>query len=296
MVPISRAARRKSGSALFAALSASLERRRTARQGTDDDAAAVDHTGAAGREEDAAPPASPTRSAPVLRWTETRTAPKTGAFAPCAVASTVLDAGRVPERSDAWEHLNEFALTYDGYAYWENLPELAQRALSRWTRDGSLPETLDELRGCLFYEQRRWHHFGDVPTGRSHDYVWALADAIRSQVRPAPLAAPAPVAVPAATTEGGPVSFLDDDEGYVEWTTRHPGGFVLNSNREPSARYMKLHRASCAAIAAVPGGGGEGRNWTVRYRKVCAPEIRLLLDWSSAHAGVEPDPCKRCRP
>jgi hypothetical protein len=41
-----------------------------------------------------------------------------------------------------------------------------------------LPDTLDELRGCLFYEQRRWHHFGEEPTGRSAEYMWALVSAI----------------------------------------------------------------------------------------------------------------------
>ncbi len=257
---------------------------------------------------------SPKRAEPELRWNDARVVPKTGSFAPCAVANAALVPESVPTEADGWERLNEFALGYDGYAYWDNLPELAHRSLAHWTRNGSQPETLDELRACLFFEQRRWHHFGDTPSGRSAEYLWALADAIRDLVTPT--ADSGDVAAGAAVTDAAavagsvsdvdgtrrrpeaPVSFVDDDAGFLAWMAQHRSGYVLNSRRKPSARHLKLHRAACSSIApgAEASTGAGDRTWTVTYRKVCATDLRALVDWGSAQFGVSPDPCKRCKP
>jgi hypothetical protein len=223
---------------------------------------------------------APSRRAPSLIWDDPRVAPKTGSFAPNALANDALRAGAVPGEADGWDRLEEFALSYDGYAYWDGLPELAQKHVSAWTRDGSLPATLDEQRACLFYEQRRWHHFGDVPSGRSLDYLWALATAIRAGLAPVRVE-PAPSA---------PVSFLDDDAGFLAWLAQHPEGMVLNVERR-SARHARLHRAGCPTLA-----GGAGKTWTLSYRKVCGTDRGALEAWTRDEAGGDPDPCKRCKP
>ena len=101
-----------------------------------------------------------------------------GDFSASAIPNAELDMTDVPRRGESWDAVSDFALSYDGYGYWDDLPTLAGRVLQRWTRRRSLPDTLDELRGCLFYEQRRWHHFGEEPTGRSAEYMWAMVDAI----------------------------------------------------------------------------------------------------------------------
>ena len=49
----------------------------------------------------------------------------------------------------------------------------------RYRNDGTFPHDLDELRAALFFEQRRYHHFGEGPDGRNLDYVQALVGAIR---------------------------------------------------------------------------------------------------------------------
>lgn len=122
------------------------------------------------------------RSTPVLRFTDPTSAPG-GAFAANAVLNPALRPAMVPGHDATWEDIEAFALSYDGYAYWTDVAELANRTLQRWTRDRLLPGTLDELRGCLFYEQRRWHHFGQGPQGRAADYLGALLDAIAALVR-----------------------------------------------------------------------------------------------------------------
>jgi hypothetical protein len=127
----------------------------------------------------------PDRPEPALRWTDSHTAPA-GDYAASAIPNAELDIADVPRRGESWEAVSDFALSYDGYAHWDDLSTLAGRVLQQWTRRRSLPDTLDELRGCLFYEQRRWHHFGEEPTGRSAEYMWATVDAIGALALPLP--------------------------------------------------------------------------------------------------------------
>jgi hypothetical protein len=123
------------------------------------------------------------RPEPQLKWSDPRT-PPCGDFSARALPNAELGTAEIPRRSDSWEAVSDFALSYDGYEYWDDLPELASRSLQRWTRSGALPATLDELRGCLFYEQRRWHHFGEDPTGRSAEYMRVIVDAIGALALP----------------------------------------------------------------------------------------------------------------
>jgi hypothetical protein len=80
--------------------------------------------------------------------------------------------------------IHRFALTFDGYARggFVAAAEVANPALSNWFADGSLPEDLDELRTCLFFEQRRHRHmdsgFGG-PADPNEPYLRALIEKIR---------------------------------------------------------------------------------------------------------------------
>jgi hypothetical protein len=123
------------------------------------------------------------RPEPLCKWTDPHTPPP-GDFAASAVPNAEIGTAEIPRRGDSWEAVSDFALSYDGYEYWDDLPELASRCLQRWTRSRTMPATLDELRGCLFYEQRRWHHFGEDPTGRSAEYMRAIVDAISAVALP----------------------------------------------------------------------------------------------------------------
>ena len=91
-------------------------------------------------------------------------------------------------------------------------------------------------------------------------------------------------------------TFVDDDAvaGYVAWLAAHPGGYVLNHERNPSIRYLVLHRAACATMA--PRDGGDTRTWTSAYPKTCAPTSAALADWAEANTGGPPSPCRSCQP
>jgi len=124
-----------------------------------------------------------------------------GEFSDWAVLSHDLTPGRVPPRGASWGDVYGFALSYDGYALWNEVGEFANRARERWYGSRILSDTLDELRACLFFEQRRYHHYGWDPTGEDAEYFWALLDAIREVSATAMSAAAARGA--AAKPDGG---------------------------------------------------------------------------------------------
>lgn len=55
--------------------------------------------------------------------------------------------------------------------------------------------------------------------------------------------------------------FIDNDDGYLNWITANPTGYVVNCNRYPRAAYLVLHRATCWTISASKGP------WTHYYIK-----------------------------
>ena len=78
--------------------------------------------------------------------------------------------------------IHNFALSFDGYSNngdevtgFDNCAAIANRAQQMWLENKVLPESLHDLRTCLFFEQRR-HHW-DAPTGI--DFERAMVRRIR---------------------------------------------------------------------------------------------------------------------
>lgn len=87
---------------------------------------------------------------------------------------------------------------------------------------------------------------------------------------------------------------LDDDAAYLRWVAAHPGGWVVNCHRRPSANYLVLHRATCGTITGVPA---RGRTWTEGdYAKVCSEDAAELSRWASGTVGGQLHPCPLCNP
>ncbi len=95
--------------------------------------------------------------------------------------------------------------------------------------------------------------------------------------------------------DGSPdvVEFRDDDEGYLRWLAEHPGGYVLNCHRKPTANYLVIHRATCRSISGTPA---RGRRWTAEYIKVCAVTVTDIDRWTSALIGAPGQTCAQCEP
>jgi len=65
----------------------------------------------------------------------------------------------LPPPDAEWWQIWEFALTFDGYDHWGSFDEAADignRGAAAYAEYQDLPESLTELRTCLFFEQRRW--------------------------------------------------------------------------------------------------------------------------------------------
>jgi hypothetical protein len=102
-----------------------------------------------------------------------------------------LPASRAP-----FEEIVEFAYTFDGYARFglEGCGTLANETLARFLHDRTLPDDLDALRACLFFEARRWIVLEREPDTRARLYVDALLERVGERLdeltegsRPLPL-------------------------------------------------------------------------------------------------------------
>lgn len=113
-----------------------------------------------------------------------------------------LTEGDLPPPSADFRTIWKFARTFDGYEFVKAHPppdppasgnlvnrlgRLANPALAAYRRDGSLPQTLNDPRACLFFESRRFHHQGSAKGGYDEaawtHYIHALVEAIRREVR-----------------------------------------------------------------------------------------------------------------
>ncbi len=89
-----------------------------------------------------------------------------------------------------------------------------------------------------------------------------------------------------------PVTFIDDDPGYLKWIASNPSGFVVNSARKPTPNYLVLHRATCWHV-----GTPNNSNWTTTgYIKTCGTSIESVNQWARQSIGGELQPCGVCKP
>jgi hypothetical protein len=102
------------------------------------------------------------------------------------IANADLKESDLPPPEAEWHAVGRFALSFNGYEWWGSFgqcAEVANRNLEAFRERGALPDTLVELRTCLFFEQRRWRHFGLDPDEGARRYIGALLDRIREKVR-----------------------------------------------------------------------------------------------------------------
>ena len=93
-----------------------------------------------------------------------------------SVANNELRLEQIPTSDADWLAVASFAITFNGYEVWGSFEACAEIANDR------RHSTLTELRTCLFFEQRRWRHFGEVPDGDSTIYIREIVEKIRGKV------------------------------------------------------------------------------------------------------------------
>lgn len=92
------------------------------------------------------------------------------------IADSDLTLADIPSPEADWGTIGRFALTYNGYEKCGSLEACAEIANS-----GRI-ETLADLRACLFFEQRRWRHFGRAPDGAAMSHIRSLLAQTRDRV------------------------------------------------------------------------------------------------------------------
>lgn len=101
------------------------------------------------------------------------------------ISNAKLKIGDVPASDAGWSQIGGFALTFDGYEHWGSFGKCAEidnHWAKAYTEGQTLPDSLTDLRTCLFFEQRRWRHYGWEPDEEAMNYIRALVEAIRCKV------------------------------------------------------------------------------------------------------------------
>jgi hypothetical protein len=84
--------------------------------------------------------------------------------------------------------------------------------------------------------------------------------------------------------------FAHDDDGYLDWLSRNPEGFVINTYVLPAPAYLRLHHASCPTISRLQPGA---RTFTDgQYSKICGH--RTELEEYARQLGGTAQPCTHC--
>lgn len=86
----------------------------------------------------------------------------------------------IPGPHAHWDTIGEFALTFDGYEAY------GFEGCARLANGEQAPVTLNDYRAALFFEQRRWRHFGYEPDERAMEAIRALVEKIRGFVSGSP--------------------------------------------------------------------------------------------------------------
>lgn len=83
----------------------------------------------------------------------------------------------VPSPDADWETISNFAILYDGYEACGSIEACAEIAKAQ------KHDTLENLRICLFYEERKWRWQEEEPDERSRRYIYSLVEKIRAFVK-----------------------------------------------------------------------------------------------------------------
>ena len=96
------------------------------------------------------------------------------------IPNTELKNHLLPKPQADWLEVSGFAHSFNGYEYWgsfEKCGDLANKILENYKTSGQLSTNLTSLRTCLFFEARRWRHYGYDPDEEALRYARALVEA-----------------------------------------------------------------------------------------------------------------------
>ena len=98
-----------------------------------------------------------------------------------------LRATHIPAlRAAFWPEIADFALTFDGYSRNRTAEEcdiITQRVVKKFQKSGVLPKAMNDLRTCLFMQQRMLRHYDSSNPDAEHlELIHNIVEAIRTKV------------------------------------------------------------------------------------------------------------------
>jgi hypothetical protein len=103
-------------------------------------------------------------------------------FTPTRIRTNELRESDLPSTGADWSTYATFAATFDPaetYRSVEACGEVASWAFSRWQATGQVPNKLDALRACLYFEVRRWRFLAQEPSREAKRWADALVAEMR---------------------------------------------------------------------------------------------------------------------
>lgn len=92
--------------------------------------------------------------------------------------------------------------------------------------------------------------------------------------------------------------FVDDDDGYLQWLSDNPQGFVVNVYRSLNPHgYCVLRRATCWSISRYTNVAKPGAFTERQYGEVCGDSVHDLRIWllSKGLRRLTKE-CSKCKP
>jgi len=93
-----------------------------------------------------------------------------------------------------------------------------------------------------------------------------------------------------------PVFIPQNDEEYQKWVRNNLVGFVINTNKTPTSKYMVLHTHSCRTINELASFAGDDAFTKNGYTKICSDSIQGLQDWMGEQGFSFSKECQKCNP
>lgn len=91
------------------------------------------------------------------------------------IATKSLHLNLIPKQDAPFIDIMAFGASFHGYEYWGSIEECGKIA------NNKQHNTITELRTCLFFEGRRWRHFGETPDEEAQKYWRELVGKIREK-------------------------------------------------------------------------------------------------------------------
>jgi len=91
----------------------------------------------------------------------------------------------ISKENSNWMELQEYSLNFNAYEYWgslEKVAEIANQHYKRYEKDGVISNNIEVLRTSLFFEQRRYRHFGYDPEPETMEYLRTIIKKIKKLI------------------------------------------------------------------------------------------------------------------